>query len=286
MDKTSFIMYIKFADMFNRLTDEEAGQLIKAIMDFQKTGEVLDFPGALGMAYMVMIQQMQEDRIKWEETCRARSAAGRNGANGRWKKETPKNEECAESFPELSQHDFKEYTENSIDSEQAMANDGKAWQSMANDGKKDFAIKSDGKTWQTMHDYDYEYDYEYEYDSEYNILPDIHHHDDVTCNTKIYRCADEQEKSQLAIAISSWEGVVNRRISPKETEVIHNFIHKYSLEDVDKAIHSALKANSLKLSYVSAALNNHCGAIRPKGKTGKTIRPIVGDDYSEVYLTC
>ena len=135
-------MYIKFADMFNRLTDEEAGQLIKAIMDFQKTGEVLDFPGALGMAYMVMIQQMQEDRIKWEETCRARSAAGRNGANGRWKKETPKNEECAESFPELSQHDFKEYTENS------RTGYGKRWQSMAKHGKRWQSMAKHGKRWQ------------------------------------------------------------------------------------------------------------------------------------------
>jgi len=81
MDKTSLILYTQYAEIFNRLTNEEAGMLIKSIFTYQQTGIKEDLPGAWGMGYFMIVKQLEKDNERWKNTCKLRSEAGRKGGS-------------------------------------------------------------------------------------------------------------------------------------------------------------------------------------------------------------
>ena len=41
MEKASFLMYLDYEEQFNLLSDEQIGQLMRAIIKYEKTGELL-----------------------------------------------------------------------------------------------------------------------------------------------------------------------------------------------------------------------------------------------------
>ena len=53
MDKSSFLIYLDYQEQFELLTDEQAGQLIKAIIKYEKTGEIARLDG---MTKIVVIE--------------------------------------------------------------------------------------------------------------------------------------------------------------------------------------------------------------------------------------
>ena len=79
-DKVAFLVYYDWETLFDTLnTNEEAGELIKALFAFAKRGEIAEFTGALKMAFVFMSQQIERDAEKWEGIRAARSEAGRKG---------------------------------------------------------------------------------------------------------------------------------------------------------------------------------------------------------------
>ena len=40
MDKSSFLIYLDYEEQFNLLTDEQIGQLMRAIIKYEKTREI------------------------------------------------------------------------------------------------------------------------------------------------------------------------------------------------------------------------------------------------------
>ena len=88
MDKSSFLIYLDYQEQFDLLTDEEAGRLIKAIIKYEKTGEIPELDGMLKMAFSFIKTQLDRDREKWKEEKQKRSEAGKRGMAKRWNNNT------------------------------------------------------------------------------------------------------------------------------------------------------------------------------------------------------
>ncbi len=77
----TFLLLHEFQDSFNMLTDEEAGQLIKAIFTYEKTGEEPDFEDrAMNMAFLNIKRFLDSNRENYERTCKRRAES----ASKRW----------------------------------------------------------------------------------------------------------------------------------------------------------------------------------------------------------
>ena len=78
--KETFLLALEDFDDLGKLTDREAGLLLKAIVEYQATGEV---PGRLPVRSDVMFgyirRRLDRNMAKYEETCRKRAEAGRKG---------------------------------------------------------------------------------------------------------------------------------------------------------------------------------------------------------------
>ena len=64
MDKNSFLIYLDYQEQFDLLTDEQIGQLMRAIMQYEKTGEIIELDGMVKMAFSFIKTQLDRDREK------------------------------------------------------------------------------------------------------------------------------------------------------------------------------------------------------------------------------
>lgn len=90
MNKNSFLIYLDYEEQFNLLTDEQIGQLMRAIMKYEKTKEEPQLDGMLKMAFSFIKTQLDRDREKYEEKCERNRQNGTRG--GRPKKKQTDNE--------------------------------------------------------------------------------------------------------------------------------------------------------------------------------------------------
>lgn len=84
MDKISFLIYLDYEEQFNLLTDEELGQLMRAIIQYEKTEKIPQLDGIVKMAFSFIKQQLDRDKEKWQEEKQKRSEAGKKGMAKRW----------------------------------------------------------------------------------------------------------------------------------------------------------------------------------------------------------
>ena len=91
MDKNSFLIYLDYEEQFELLTDEQVGQLIRAIMKYEKNREIPKLEGVLKMAFSFIRAQLDRDREKWQGEKRKRSEAGKKGMQNRWKNKSKNN---------------------------------------------------------------------------------------------------------------------------------------------------------------------------------------------------
>ena len=92
-NKRSFVLYGDMEQHISLLTDDQAGQLLKGLFSYSNTGETPTFQdGIVTMAFSFVRAQLDRDSAKYEETCRRRSEAGKQGgrpkANGFSEKQT------------------------------------------------------------------------------------------------------------------------------------------------------------------------------------------------------
>jgi len=85
MDKSSFLIYLSYEEQFNLLTDEQLGKLIKAIIKYEKTGEIPELDGMLNLAFSFIKTQLDIDRAKYNKKCEKNKENALKG--GRPKKE-------------------------------------------------------------------------------------------------------------------------------------------------------------------------------------------------------
>ena len=87
MEKKSFILHIDSLCVLDKMTNEQAGQLFKAIYEYQKTGEVNNLDFAMDMAITPFINQFKRDGDKYNSFVSKQKENGMKG--GRPKKAMP-----------------------------------------------------------------------------------------------------------------------------------------------------------------------------------------------------
>ena len=92
-NKKSFILYLDSADIFEQLTDQEAGKLIKAVLFYVHTGEKPKLSRILNMAFTPIYQSLHRDLEKWRKQVEANRINGKSGGRPKGKKtqKNPKN---------------------------------------------------------------------------------------------------------------------------------------------------------------------------------------------------
>lgn len=91
MKKKSFILYADFIQQIEMLSDEEAGQLIKAIYRYVAEDEPLNTDNrVLAMMFTSITQNIERDKAKYSVACER----NRESANKRWRKFKELQEEC------------------------------------------------------------------------------------------------------------------------------------------------------------------------------------------------
>ena len=84
MRKDSFILYTEQKEIFDLLSDEEAGKLIKCLFHYVETGELIEVDNKIKLAMLPIKHTLDRNLKKWEETKEKRSKAGKIGMQSRW----------------------------------------------------------------------------------------------------------------------------------------------------------------------------------------------------------
>lgn len=97
MSKNSFVLYTEQRAILNKLTDEQAGKLIKAIYEYVDTGEIKDIDPVIDIVITPFITVLDKDLKKYEETKKKRAEAGAKGgkqtqANAKDRKQSKANQ--------------------------------------------------------------------------------------------------------------------------------------------------------------------------------------------------
>lgn len=78
-DKKSFVMYESWGAAIEKMSNEQAGELIKAIYAYQKDPDAVPEDLALAFVFELIKQQLDADSQRYKEACAARSEAGKKG---------------------------------------------------------------------------------------------------------------------------------------------------------------------------------------------------------------
>lgn len=82
-NKDSFVMYTKYIDIFKELSDEQAGKLIKVILEY--VNDLNPEPtGLIKIAFIPIMQDLKKDLVKWKDEKQKRSEAGKKGMESRY----------------------------------------------------------------------------------------------------------------------------------------------------------------------------------------------------------
>lgn len=74
-----FLLFYDYRQHLALLSDEERGRLLMALIDYGEKGIEPEVDGALMMAFSFIRAQIDRDRAKYEEKCRKRREAGKQG---------------------------------------------------------------------------------------------------------------------------------------------------------------------------------------------------------------
>lgn len=77
--KDSFVLYTEQKAVIDKLSDEQAGKLVKAIYEYVETGEMPELDNVLDLVITPFKTILDKDRAKYEEVSKARAEAGSKG---------------------------------------------------------------------------------------------------------------------------------------------------------------------------------------------------------------
>jgi hypothetical protein len=83
-DKKSFILYADAIHTIEKLSDADAGQLLKHLMRYVNDQHPVTDNPLVDIAFEPIKQQLKRDLLKFEDVKVKRSEAGKAGANKRW----------------------------------------------------------------------------------------------------------------------------------------------------------------------------------------------------------
>lgn len=79
MGQNSFILYKEQKAVIDKLTDEQAGKLIKALYEYSTSGVMPKLDSILDLVITPFVTALDRNREKYEETCKKRALAGAKG---------------------------------------------------------------------------------------------------------------------------------------------------------------------------------------------------------------
>ena len=88
--KDSFILYLDQQEIFEMLTDEQSGRLIKDIFQYERTGQMPQMDKMLNLAFIPIMQALDKNRWKYEEKCKK----NKENIKKRWNKNNTNVYEC------------------------------------------------------------------------------------------------------------------------------------------------------------------------------------------------
>lgn len=83
-NKKSFLLYCDIIHTIEKLSDEQAGKLLKHILRYVNDQDPIAEDVLTEIAFEPIKQNLKRDLIKYEEIKEKRSEAGKTGANKRW----------------------------------------------------------------------------------------------------------------------------------------------------------------------------------------------------------
>jgi hypothetical protein len=102
--KNSFIVYDSWGKMIRNMPAEKAGELIQAMVAHAIDGEEVTIEDQMVLAMYSMIKdKLDEDAVSYEETCKARSEAGKKGNEVRWGKRKNESQDIAKVASAISE---------------------------------------------------------------------------------------------------------------------------------------------------------------------------------------
>lgn len=149
--KPSFILYSNYIRFIRDFTDEEAGQLLKAILCYVNNVPVPTLAKGVRTAYTFLTDQINRDFIKWSEIRKKRSESGRKGGLQTQKKARPENQAnacfaLANQAVNVSVNDNVNVNENVSVSVNQSGGDKKNGKSTTHFENAQSTVHSDGKT--------------------------------------------------------------------------------------------------------------------------------------------
>jgi hypothetical protein len=124
MAKDSFILYLEQKQIFEMLTDEEAGQLIKAIFEYEDTGQTVTLDRSLQIAFLPIKNVLDRNKEKYEKVVER----NKKNIEKRWNKEDTKNTTGKNGIPKNTKNtdnDNEHDNDNDNDNEHDNDNDKK-----------------------------------------------------------------------------------------------------------------------------------------------------------------
>lgn len=118
MAKDSFILYLEQKQIFEMLTDEEAGQLIKAIFEYEDTGQTVTLDRSLQIAFLPIKNVLDRNKEKYEKVVER----NKKNIEKRWNKEDTKNTTGKNGIPKNTKNTDND---NEHDNEHDNGNDKK-----------------------------------------------------------------------------------------------------------------------------------------------------------------
>lgn len=104
--KSAFKIYGSYADQVNVLTDNEAGRLFKALINYRNGEEPRNLNGLEMMAFLFIKQQMDYDVDKYERQCETNRKNGMKG--GRPRKNSKPEAETVKAAEQVAKQNEKE----------------------------------------------------------------------------------------------------------------------------------------------------------------------------------
>lgn len=81
-EELSYIcLYHSYRCIFDRLSDKELGEVICALMDYEKDGTMPVFEGSALGAFRGIMFQINRDKEKYQERCKGKGKGEKSGRN-------------------------------------------------------------------------------------------------------------------------------------------------------------------------------------------------------------
>ena len=112
-------LYIDLYKRFEKLSDAQAGRLVKAMLRYGNTGEITDFADdlALDVTFCGIADQIDRDFEKYRDICQKRSEIGRRGAQALHQKDLANVAIATNCCQEEKEEEYEEEKENNEEEE-------------------------------------------------------------------------------------------------------------------------------------------------------------------------